>query len=242
MGLYKPQIFNGMVKTILITGANKGIGFEMAKQLLRHGYRVVVTGRSESRLEKAVEELKKEKGEVKSLLMDVSDMDSIKKAANDFSKLNLKLDVIVNNAAVLSEKDKSILKDDDSILVEAITTNSYGPLRVTKAFFPFMNKPSRIINMTSGGGSMSEPVGGWSPAYCVSKTLLNSITRQLAYELQSQNIVVNAACPGWTRTDMGGNSAPRSVEKGAETPIWLITEAALNFTGKMFRDKMEVAW
>jgi NAD(P)-dependent dehydrogenase (short-subunit alcohol dehydrogenase family) len=89
---------------------------------------------------------------------------------------------------------------------------------------------------------MSDPVGGWSPAYCVSKTLLNSITRQLAYELESKNISVNAVCPGWVRTDMGGKNASRMVEKGAETPVWLATEAPQELTGKFFRDKKQIPW
>ena len=89
---------------------------------------------------------------------------------------------------------------------------------------------------------MSDPVGGWSPAYCVSKTLLNSITRQLANELGMKNISVNAADPGWVRTDMGGRSATRAVEKGAETPVWLASEASQDFTGKFFRDKKEIDW
>ena len=87
-----------------------------------------------------------------------------------------------------------------------------------------------------------ESVGGWSPAYCVSKTLLNAITKQLAYELEGKNISVNAVCPGWVRTDMGGTGATRSVEKGAETPVWLSSEAPQNLTGLFFRDKKVISW
>jgi NAD(P)-dependent dehydrogenase (short-subunit alcohol dehydrogenase family) len=89
---------------------------------------------------------------------------------------------------------------------------------------------------------MSEPVGGWSPAYCVSKTMLNAITRQLAFELSARNIAVNAVCPGWVKTDMGGKYATRSVEKGAESVVWLASEARQELTGKFFKDKVEINW
>ena len=89
---------------------------------------------------------------------------------------------------------------------------------------------------------MTDAVGGWSPAYCVSKTLLNSITRQLAYELHQKNISVNAVCPGWVRTGLGGTGATRSLEHGAETPVWLATEAPQELTGKFFRDKKQIPW
>lgn len=89
---------------------------------------------------------------------------------------------------------------------------------------------------------MSDPVGGWSPAYCASKTLLNALTRHLAYELAERGIAVNAVCPGWVRTDMGGSGASRTVEKGAETPVWLAAEASQRLTGKFFRDKREIPW
>ena len=105
-----------------------------------------------------------------------------------------------------------------------------------------MNRPSRIVNLSSGGGSMTDHVGGWSPAYCISKTMLNGLTRHLAYELSEYGISVNAVCPGWVKTDMGGKSAPVSVQKGAETPVWLATEAPSDMTGKFFRNKHEIDW
>ena len=89
---------------------------------------------------------------------------------------------------------------------------------------------------------MTDPVGGWSPVYCISKSAVNALTRHLTYYLEEKNVVVNAACPGWVRTDMGGRSATRSVEKGAETIVWLATEAPLSLTGKFFRDKKEIPW
>jgi len=134
------------------------------------------------------------------------------------------------------------LQNEENLLEQTILTNSYGPLYVTKSFLQFMQSPGRIIMVSSTGGALSRDVMGWSPAYCVSKTLLNAITLQLAYELRDKNISVNAVCPGWVRTDMGGATAPRSVEKGAETPVWLATEAAQKLTGNFLYDKTEISW
>ena len=230
-----------MKKTILITGSNKGIGFETARQLAKLGHHVILSARNELRLKQVVEKLKTEQLIVEDLLMDISDEQSINRAANEFAIRKIKLDVLINNAAVLYRNDLSVLQETE-ILQQTLTTNSIGSLLVCKAFLPFMKNPSRIINISSGGGSMSDPVGGWSPAYCISKTMLNSITRELAYELESKKISVNAVCPGWVRTDMGGKGASRSVESGAETPVWLATEAPQELTGKFFRDKKQIPW
>lgn len=230
------------MKTALITGANKGIGFEIARQLGRQGFQVFLSGRNEGEVEKALAQLTKEGLRVIPLRMDVTDKESIQAAVRQFGSLNFNLDVLVNNAAILLKTDTRLSRDADEIMEQTITTNCFGPLWVSKAFLPFMNNPARIVMMSSGGGSMTDPVGGWSPAYCVSKTLLNSITRQLAYELQSRNIVVNAVCPGWVKTDMGGSGANRPVAKGAETPVWLATDAPQNLSGKFIRDKRVIDW
>jgi len=230
-----------MKKAILITGSNKGIGFEIARQLAKLGHHVILSARNETRLKQAVEKLKTELLDVDDLLMDVSDEQSIRLATEEFAKRKINLDVLINNAAVMLKNDRSVIQESD-VMLQAITTNSIGSLWVCKAFLPYMKNPSRFINISSGGGSMTDSVGGWAPAYCVSKTLLNSITRQLAYELESKNISVNAVCPGWVRTDMGGKGANRPVEKGAETPVWLATEAPKELTGKFFRDKKQIPW
>jgi len=230
------------MKTVLITGANKGIGFETARQLAKKDFKVIISGRNADRLEAAQKSLNAEKLVVETLLMDVSDLESIEKAAINFKALNIQLDVLINNAAILLKQDNSLIQNEPSVLTDTIEANVYGLIRVSKAFLPFMKKPSRIINVSSGGGSMSDPVGGWSPTYCVSKASLNMVTRQLAHELQSKQIAVNALCPGWVRTDMGGASASRSVEKGAETPVWLASEANISLTGKFFRDKTKIDW
>ncbi|MBK8088810.1 MAG: SDR family NAD(P)-dependent oxidoreductase [Chitinophagaceae bacterium] len=231
-----------MSKVILITGSNKGIGFEIARECGKAGFHVIISGRNEERLNTALERLLKENINADSLLMDVSSRESIEKAAKQFSSKNLKIDVLVNNAGIIVKGDNRLLQNDKNLLEQTIITNSYGPLYVTKSFLPFIYSPGRIIMVSSTGGALSRDVMEWSPAYCVSKTLLNAITLQLAYELRDKNISVNAVCPGWVRTDMGGATAPRSVEKGAETPVWLATEAAQKLTGNFLYDKTEISW
>ncbi|MBL7847341.1 MAG: SDR family NAD(P)-dependent oxidoreductase [Cyclobacteriaceae bacterium] len=227
---------------ILITGANKGIGFETARQLGLQGHRIILSGRDEARLDKAAKALSFQGVLMDTLMMDVHSAESIETAAKTFSNSTFKLDVLINNAAQLDKADNSLLRDDERILSETLTTNSVGPLRVIRAFLPYLNTPgARIINLSSGGGSMTDPVGGWSPAYCVSKSLLNAITRHLAHELEPKRITVNAVCPGWVKTDMGGKSAPRGVERGAETVVWLATTRE-TLTGKFFRDKKVIPW
>jgi NAD(P)-dependent dehydrogenase (short-subunit alcohol dehydrogenase family) len=226
-------------KTILVTGANRGIGFEISKQLARRGYTVVLAGRDRKKLEDAIQKIALPDMQI--LLLDAGDAGSIEHAAREFSTHKLKLDALINNAGILGRQDRALLQPDE-VLPEVLAVNSLGPLRIARAFLPFFNKSARIVNISSGGGSMTDPVGGWAPAYCVSKTLLNAITRQLAYELEDRRIAVNAVCPGWVRTDMGGRSATRSVEKGAETPVWLAVDADSSLTGKFFRDKKVIPW
>ena len=229
------------MKTILITGANKGIGFETARQLLREGHRVIISGRDPARLEQAALRLKEEGGVVESLLMDVSNPASIAEAAEHFKSQQVRLDVLINNAAVLFKSDKRLERDEERILQETMLTNGYGPLRVIRAFLAGMNRSGRIINVSSGGGSMTDPVGGWSPAYCVSKSFLNAVTRHLANELEESGISVNAVCPGWVKTDMGGKSAPLSVKQGVDTLVWMATVEGLP-SGRFFRERKVIPW
>ncbi len=229
-------------KSVLITGANRGLGFEIARQLGEKDYHVIITGRDEEKLSKALSMLESAGIKAEMILMDVDQESSIQKAAGILFMKNFRLDILINNAGINLKNDKSLISSELNKLEKIISTNCYGALQVTRAFLPLINNYGKIINISSGGGSMTDPVEGWSPAYCVSKTLLNAFTRHLAYELSGHNISVNAVCPGWVKTDMGGSSAPRSVEKGAETPVWLASEAPITLTGKFLRDKKEIAW
>lgn len=230
------------MKTILITGSNKGIGFEIARQCAAQGHRVIISGRDAQRLADAQQALQDSGLKCATLQMDVSNAESILNAARTFGTMFPALDVLVNNAAIIVRNDRSLGFDDDASFTTTINTNGYGPLRVTRAFLQYLKSGSQVINISSGGGSMTDPVGGWSPAYCVSKTMLNGITRHLAYELDEKNVRVNAVCPGWVKTDMGGQGASRTVDKGAETPVWLANDGAKGKTGTFFRDKKEIPW
>jgi NAD(P)-dependent dehydrogenase (short-subunit alcohol dehydrogenase family) len=229
-------------KTILITGSNRGIGFEIARRCAEKSFRVFISGRNKEKLEAALQQLNEENLQAEILVMDTSDPKSISQAAAQFSALNIPLDVLVNNAGIGVRGDQMLSSGREEIFTQTLITNAYGPLRVSKDFLPFIPPGGRIIMISSGGGSMTDEPGGWWPAYCTSKTLLNAITRQLAHELEEKNISVNAVCPGWVRTDMGGAGASRSVAKGAETPVWLAAEAPQKITGKFLRDKKEIPW
>lgn len=230
------------MKTVLITGSNKGIGFEIARQCAEQGHRVVLSGRDDLRLAEAQKKLFDSGLKCATLKMDVGDLLSIESAARIFGKMFPVLDVLVNNAAIIVKNDDAISTDSDEAFTRTINTNATGPLRVTRSFLRYMKGGSQVINISSGGGSMTDPIGGWSPAYCVSKTMLNGISRHLAYELRDKNIRVNAVCPGWVKTDMGGEGASRTVDKGAETPVWLVNDGAKEKTGLFFRDKSVIQW
>ena len=228
-------------KIILVTGSNKGIGFEIVRQLSKSGQAVVLTARNEAKGMLAVETLKKENLSVHFINLDVTQEASIISAAEKVKSQFGKLDVLINNAAILLKEDQNLTKDASSVFNQTMVTNVHGPLTVVRHFLPLFSKNGRIIMTSSGGGSMTDAVGGWSPAYCISKSALNAMTRHLAYELSDRQIAVNAYCPGWVRTDMGGKSAPRNVEQGADTVVWLATTEHVN-SGLFFRDRKVIPW
>jgi NAD(P)-dependent dehydrogenase (short-subunit alcohol dehydrogenase family) len=152
------------------------------------------------------------------------------------------LDVLVNNAGILDDT-KGIDELDDDTFLQTLATNTLGPIRVTQAFLPLLKRGSgaSIINVSSGMGQLSE-MGETYPAYSISKTALNAVTRQFAAVLRDQGITVNSVCPGWVKTDMGGPEAPRTVEEGAETVTWLATEGPRELTGQFLRDRQTIPW
>lgn len=229
------------LKVILVTGANKGIGFEVVRQLAKLGRTVILTARNSSKGKEAAARLQEEILQVHFLQLDVSDEDSVKRAAQQVKDQFEKVDVLINNAAILLKEDKKISGDSSTVFKQTYQTNVEGLLLMINYFLPLLPSGARIINTSSGGGSMTDPVGGWSPAYCISKSALNALTRHLAYELMPRNVSVNAYCPGWVKTDMGGKSAPRSVEQGADTAVWLATSELIE-TGKFFRDRKVIPW
>jgi NAD(P)-dependent dehydrogenase (short-subunit alcohol dehydrogenase family) len=228
-------------KTALVTGANKGIGFEVARQLARQGFRVFLGARNEKAGRAAAEKLREE-GEVIFLTIDISNPDSIRAAAEEFTKQSDRLDVLVNNAGILLDEDKSALTITPDIFETTLRTNTLGPWLVAQAFAPLLKKSQapRIVNVSSGGGQLEDGADGWAPAYCVSKTALNGVTVQLAAALPK--CAVNSVCPGWVRTEMGGEGADRSVGEGAATIVWLATEAPHDLTGKFVKDRKVIPW
>ena len=228
------------MKYALITGANKGIGFEIAKQLLQKDFFVVITARDEIKGKSALEKLLSISTNVFFIKMDVSDIESIKSAVKQYEeKFNL-LDVLVNNAGILIDKT-AIDRLDPEVLLKTLTTNTIGPFLVTKYFHSLINKEGRIINISSELGALNS-MGSYSPAYSISKTALNAVTKQFAGLLAGRGIAVNSVCPGWVKTDMGGSGAQLPVEKGAETAVWLAAEAPVSITGKFLKNKNEISW
>jgi NAD(P)-dependent dehydrogenase (short-subunit alcohol dehydrogenase family) len=230
------------VKTVLITGANKGIGREVARQLAAKGFHVFVGARNAKAGRKAAEEIANKGGTATFLEIDVADNDSVTSAAREFSKVEDHLDVLVNNAGIIVDGDDAILEISDELFRNTLETNTLGPLRVTRAFAALLRKSKepRVINVSSGGGQLTGGADGWAPAYCISKTALNGVTVQLAAALP--NFAVNSVCPGWVRTEMGGENATRSVAEGADTIVWLASEAPQDLAGKFLRDRKEIPW
>jgi NAD(P)-dependent dehydrogenase (short-subunit alcohol dehydrogenase family) len=240
----------------LVTGANKGIGFEVARQLARKGLHVFLGARKPDAGKAAATKLQSEAeaeagravadkehiGSVSFLEIDVSNPQSIRHAADEFSKRAHHLDVLVNNAGIVLDNDKDVLKISPETFETTLRTNSLGPLLVTQAFLPLLNKSDqpRIVNVSSGGGQLTDGADGWAPVYCISKTTLNAVTSQLAAALPK--FAVNSVCPGWVRTDMGGSNATRSVAEGASGVVWLAAEASHSITGKFIRDRKVIPW
>jgi NAD(P)-dependent dehydrogenase (short-subunit alcohol dehydrogenase family) len=230
----------------LVTGANKGIGFEVARDLARKGFHVFLGARDTEAGKAAAEKLRKEGeedyGEITVLKIDVSKPDSIRRAAEEFSRRSDRLDTLVNNAGILLDGDKDVLTATPEIFETTLRTNTLGALLVSRAFVPFLKKSDapRIVNVSSGGGQLADGADGWAPAYCISKTALNGVTVQLAAALPK--FAINSVCPGWVRTDMGGANATRSVAEGASGIVWLAADAPQNQTSKFFRDRKEIPW
>jgi NAD(P)-dependent dehydrogenase (short-subunit alcohol dehydrogenase family) len=226
----------------LVTGANRGIGLEVVRQLARKGMTVILGSRDLEKGTAAAAKLADEGLQVLPRQLDVADPDSIDRLAAQVEQEFGRLDVLVNNAGILYDTWQQASTANLDTVQEAIATNTLGPWRMCKAFVPLLrqSQQGRIVNVSSEAGSLAS-MGGSTPAYSVSKAALNALTRTLAAELKSSGILVNSICPGWVATDMGG-SGGRPVEDGAASVVWAVMLPADGPTGGFFRDGKPLPW
>lgn len=230
-------------KVAVVTGANRGIGFETCRQLAKKGIEVILTSRDEAKGKAAAEKLQAEGLDVSSYSLDVTDADSVQRLAQFIKNEFGQLDILVNNAGVLLDSSDSVLDTKIETLRETMDTNLSGPLLLSQALITLMKEHNygRVVNVSSGAGQLSDMTSGY-PSYRISKTALNALTRILANELKGTNILVNSVCPGWVKTDMGGANAPRTPEQGADTIVWLATLPDNVPTSGFFRDRQLIPW
>ncbi len=231
-------------KIAIVTGGNRGLGLEIARQLMKADLFVVVGARDRAKCDAALESLRSSGSNVDAFTLDVNDTKSVRRFVDDVDKKHGAPGVLVNNAGVYPEETNAKVVDSPtSIWRETLETNLFGAVRMCREVVPLMEKVryGRIVNMSSGLGQLST-MGEGSPAYRVSKAALNALTRTLAAEVASAGILVNSTSPGWVRTDMGGEDAPRSVQEGADTAVWLCLLPSSGPTGQFFRDRKPIPW
>jgi NAD(P)-dependent dehydrogenase (short-subunit alcohol dehydrogenase family) len=238
-------------KIALITGANKGLGFEISRQLGKLGITVLIAARHKKRGLAAVENLKAANIDAHLLIVDVAHDPSIERAAEYIEQEYGRLDILVNNAGIMEDQSFTPSTTPHDILRDVFDTNFFGAINVAQAMLPLLKKSEagRIVNISSSLGSLTLQSDPASPladfkilGYNSSKAALNSFTIHLAWELRDTPIKVNSACPGWVKTDMGGANAPGTVEEGADTPVWLATLPADGPTGGFFNSRKPVPW
>jgi NAD(P)-dependent dehydrogenase (short-subunit alcohol dehydrogenase family) len=238
----------------LITGANKGIGLETARQLAAQGIHVLIGARDAANGEAAAQKLQAEGYKADFIALDVSHEASVKQAAQTVTDRYGKIDILVNNAGIHPEYGQGIFSFEQmslDLMMQIYQTNVFGPFMMIQAFLPLLRQSAagRIVNTSSSVGSLTEQSNPESPYYPVntagynsSKTALNALTVQLAKQLTGTNIKVNSACPGWVQTDMGSAAAPRTVEEGARIIIQLATLPNDGPNGGFFNEAGAINW
>jgi NAD(P)-dependent dehydrogenase (short-subunit alcohol dehydrogenase family) len=229
-------------RVAVVTGGNRGIGREIARQLAAQGLWVVLTARDGRAAEVVAAEFSTAGLTVQPHQLDVTDPASVARLCSDLERV----DVLVNNAGAYYDTDEGASTADLAVVQAALDVHLLGPWRLCEALIPRMRarRYGRIVNVSSGAGSFAETAAADSsaPAYSVAKAAQNMLTLKLAAELGGTGVLVNAACPGWVRTDMGGPAAPRTPADGADTPVWLATLPDDGPTGGFFRDRHPIPW
>jgi NAD(P)-dependent dehydrogenase (short-subunit alcohol dehydrogenase family) len=229
-----------MKRTALVTGGNRGIGFAIARQLAAAGHSVLLGARDRKAGTQAAGSLQGQGLDVVPVHLDLSHPATIDTAMDDLRRSGRHVDVLVNNAGVLHERPLLQLTDEE--IADSIAVHLTGPIRLVRALVPNMiaKGHGRIVNVSSGWGAFAEGLGG-PGAYGITKAALNALTLRLAQELPS-TVKVNAMCPGWVRTRMGGPGATLRPEEGADTAVWLATLPEDGPTGGFFRDRTRIEW
>lgn len=222
----------------IVTGSNRGLGKETVRQLAAKGYSVLLTARKLDNAQRAAKELNY--NSIVPLQLDISDQDSVDEFVTRVAALTEQVDVIVNNAAIHYDTWQNALNADLSIVEEAMNTNVYGAWRLVKALIPLLRKSvgATVVNVSSGAGALENMTGG-APAYSLSKIALNALTVMLHNQLNQDGISVNAVCPGWVATDMGGKGG-RPVEEGAKGIVWVATLLDKHSSGGFYRDGQRI--
>lgn len=223
----------------LVTGSNRGIGLEIVRQLLARDLRVILTSRDERKGRPVAEQIGAEY-----LALDVSDPASVQAAYESVVATYGRLDVLVNNAAIYTDEGVGILDLSPEVFAETMTINTFGAFYTSRAFIPLMRQHNygRVVNISSEYGQWRTTDSGQTAAYGLSKLALNGLSRMMAADLARTNVKVNICDPGWVRTDMGGPSASRSVQQGADTAVWLATLPDDGPSGGFFYDRKQMDW
>lgn len=230
-------------KVALVTGGNRGIGYELVRQLAMKGFKVILTSRNSETGHKAVQKLKDSHLDVSFLTMDINNQTSIGQAAAKVSEQYGRLDVLINNAGIYLDKNQKLVNLDPSVLEKTLETNFFGAYHVIRSFMPLMEQQAygRIINVSSEYGAMSEMSSSGVGAYKLSKLILNGLTQLIAAE-STKDIKINAVDPGWVSSDMGGPSAPRTPQQAARSILWLATIGPEGPSGFFFKDGKQIDW